>query len=103
MNPVVPLLLALGASPTAIAQDAPAPVTLDVVVEDVKGRQPRILSASDVSVTEQGIPLTVSAVRPVHETKRVIGFFLDEFHVAPGAAAARVRDALVRFVRDDLQ
>lgn len=121
------LALVLNAS-TALAADQAAsirPPTLDVVVEDAKGRAVENLGPSDFTVTEQSHPIVVDGVRFVRaaskgagvtavpvssstatsdaDAGRVIAIYLDEFHVAPGDAAEQVRAALIRLVRETIE
>jgi VWFA-related protein len=125
---VVVGVLALGAGPLRAGQERPfiAP-TIDVVAYDVNGRPIDKLQPSDFSIAGSEPRLGVEALRfvradgkppvdhpllpiasaddeqaSVRESTRLFAIFLDEFHVTPGAQANRVRDALLRFVRDDL-
>jgi VWFA-related protein len=127
MRLVLTFALALSASaPPSNPEAALATTTLDVVVEDARGQAIETLGPADFSVTEPTGPLTIDAVRFVHatgtatgglaapinspaeevaavaDTRRLIAIFLDEFHVTPGSGADRVREALVRFVKEDL-
>src|SRR5262245_13394031 len=98
--------------------------TLDVVVEDGRGKVVDTLGPSDFTVTEQSRALTVESGRYVRseapsagvaavpvstkapgtsaEPGRVIAIYLDEFHVTPGPAADRVRSALIRVVSESI-
>lgn len=126
MRTVLALAIALGAAPAQPGQEAPAATTtLDVVVQDARGRVVDTLGPADFSVTERDGPLVIDAVRFVRATGndddvtqpiapgddriagvgergRLIAIFMDEFHVAPGPGAERVRNALVHFVNEDL-
>ena len=120
------LALVLSAS-TALPADqttSSRPPTLDVVVEDGRGRTVETLGPSDFTVTEQSRPVAVDGVRFVRaagkaagvtavpvsapvsgadpDAGRVIAIYLDEFHVAPGAAAEQVRAALIRLVGESI-
>src|SRR5437764_1104750 len=124
MRLVLALALALGAAaPPPIPDSSSGPTTLDAIVEDTRGRSIDSLGAADFSVTEQSRPVPIESVRFVRAAKdaavgpipisastaaqspnagRVIGIYLDEFHVVPGPAVERVRAALIRFVSDDV-
>src|SRR5262245_18894283 len=128
MRLILALTFAVGIS-TALGAADPTPgsatATLDVVVEDNRGRAIDTLGPADFSVTEQSHSLTVDSVRFVRpvlpntsasavppsatngasgvETGRVVAIYLDEFHVAPGRTADDVRDALVRLINQDDQ
>lgn len=124
MRLTLALVLAAGVSTALHAADAASgsATTLDVVVEDSRGRAIDTLGSSDFSVTEQGRPLIVDAVRFVRAAAqgavsavpvsaladastadgRVIAIYLDEFHVVPGAAAESVRGSLIRLINEHL-
>ncbi len=104
------------------------PIIIDVVAQDASGRPIDALQPSDFSIAGPAAALSVEAVRfvrvngaaattgdplppiasredehaAVNELTRLFAIVLDEFHVTPGAPADRVRDALLRFVREDL-
>jgi VWFA-related protein len=94
----------LGAFQQAAA-DADEPITLDVVVTDAKSRPVKDLSPEDLELTDAGEARVVDAVRPQGGGGRIIGIFLDEFHVRAGDATLRARAALNHLVdtllRDD--
>ncbi len=116
---VLALALALGVSAAAQTDVPPTSAALDVVVSDARGRAVETLTAADFHVTEGGVPVAVESlrfVRPlpspsiadrgvsaIDESSRLFGILLDEYHTSPGPSADRVRDALVRFVREDLR
>jgi VWFA-related protein len=82
------------ASPSA----ADNPVTIDVVVTDAKARPIKNLQPGDLDLTDSGEGRAVDSVRLQSNEKRVIGIFLDEFHVSPGASTTRARTALMHFI-----
>ena len=102
MKQIAAAMVALGAilvaqdSTTAVA--AQEPVTLDVVVTDAKSRPLRDLAPSDLELTDAGESRAVDSVRPGTGNGRVIGIFLDEFHVRAGDATMRARTALNHLV-----
>jgi VWFA-related protein len=125
MRSFLVLALVVGASsllPAAESTPNNLP-TLDVVVEDGRGKAVETLGPSDFSVTEQSRALAVESVRlvsakpgsggvaavpvsqaaPVSTTDagRLIAIYLDEFHVTPGPAAERVRASLIRVLSEN--
>ena len=114
-----------GQEPRGTVEADPTAIRLDVVVTDLQGRAILDLRPSDFELLENG------AVKPLHAVElrtlprdpdsapvetasaeeraarqpgtRVFAFFLDEFHVSPGAAADRVRTALAEFVDQTLR
>jgi VWFA-related protein len=92
----------LGASQRVTAEDEP--ITLDVVITDAKSRPLTALQPGDLELTIAGEPQVVDAVRLEAGGGRVLGIFLDEFHVRAGDATLRARAALNQLVdslRDD--
>jgi len=114
------IALSAGAPLPAAETTTIGPASIDVVVEDSRGRVVDTLGPSDFTVIEQSRPLTVESVRFVRasaktagvsavsaaapgsgtDSGRVVAIYLDEFHVMPGPAAERVRSALVRLVSE---
>ena len=120
-----------GARPAAQAQPAPAArisvVRADVIVSDARGRPVENLTPADFAIAENGAPQTVDTVRFVkigrgtqpdagtapirsafdeqeqagRDGTRLVAILLDEYHVS-AASTGRVRDALTRFVDQDL-
>ena len=102
MKQIAAGILALGAilviedSRTAVtAQDA---ITLDVVITDAKSQPLKNLAPGDLELTDAGERRAVDAVRPQTGSGRIIGIFLDEFHVRSGDATLRARAALNHLV-----
>lgn len=87
---------------TLVAQGA---VTLDAVITDSKSQPIKDLAPRDLELTVGGEVRSVDAVHPHKGGGRIIGIFLDEFHVRSGDATVRARAALNHFVdtllRDD--
>jgi VWFA-related protein len=69
---------------------ADEPVTLDVIVTDAKSRPVKNLQPGDLELTD--------AVHLQEGGGRIIGIFLDEFHVRAGDATIRARAALTHLV-----
>jgi VWFA-related protein len=105
--------------------DAPAPlVRINAVITDAAGRPIPKLSARDLDLREDGdvVPIdsvALTSAAGIHDidargapagdvragvgpATRAFAIVLDEFHVTPGAATERVRDALAHFVREQL-
>ncbi|MDR1990359.1 MAG: VWA domain-containing protein [Acidobacteriaceae bacterium] len=104
---LVPLVLSVALS----AAGAETQTTVDIVATDASGRALDRLSVVDVVVTEGDVSVPVTELQRVRASgttddvqipPRVVGIFLDEFHVTPGAAADAVRDALLTFVQHTL-
>lgn len=98
------LALSLGGAGVAAqaAVSAPTPVRLNVVVTDPGGRRVATLGPKEFAVIEDGdgrLPVDSAAIAG---GPRLFAIFLDDFHVGRGVGAERVREALARFVRDDL-
>lgn len=120
--------LALGLMPQVEAAQAPALVHIYVTAVDAKGRAVDGLVPDDFRILEDGAVRRVDSVRLVrasgalqpgdtvlpiltstderteaaHEGTRVIGLFLDEYHVSPGDSTDVVRRALLAFIDDHL-
>ncbi len=97
------------AAPEAAPDGAEEPLRIDAIVTDRQGRPVADLRPSDFTLFENGVrrPLTAADFRgpgvPGPRPPRVFAFLVDEFHVSPGAATDRVRDALARFIDEHLQ
>ena len=125
-------LLAVCARPTAVAQQPSPPAAdnatqnrIDAVVTDAQGRPILDLRASDFELLENGEPKPLQKVElrtlprdpdssPIENLSdeqraarqpgaRVFAFFLDEFHVSPGASTERVRQSISEFVDQKLR
>lgn len=91
----IAVICALLTVPAAAAEE---PVTLDVVITDAKARPVKDVRPEDLELTVSGQPQAVEAVRLESSGGRVIGIFLDEFHVRAGDATLRARAALNQLV-----
>lgn len=96
---VLGALLMAPARPAA-AQDA---VTVDVVLTDAKLRPLKAVRPADLELTVAGEPQAIDAVRLESGGGRVIGIFLDEFHVRAGEATLRARSALTQLIDTQLR
>jgi VWFA-related protein len=104
------VLVALALTLSIGAADSGTQVTLDLVAADARGRSIEGLTPADLDVSEGGVAVPVSSVQLVRASgtpgqelpPRVVGIFLDEFHVSPGASADSVRDSLLAFVSEAL-
>ncbi len=119
MRLALALALTLGIGATVQTDEPSTSVALDVLVSDARGRAVETLTAADFHVSEGGVPRPIESVRFVRATpsqssashdvsaidasSRLFGILLDEYHVSPGPSADGVRDALVRFVKEDLR
>jgi len=106
------------------AQRVGDPVMLDVIVEEAAQRPSAALSASDFTVTDDGESLPIESVRlvqppaesaplppvsndddekrAVSQAARLVGVYVDEYHLGDDAAFAAARDALAAFLRSTL-
>jgi VWFA-related protein len=116
------------AGPSTSRDDVPAPVFVDVIANDGRGRSVETLTPADFELREDGKPQSIDAVRFVKKgnpsgtaesspvaiesesderaaaanpNTRLFAFFLDEYHVS-AASAPRVRSALLRFIDENL-
>jgi VWFA-related protein len=100
------LVLALAATAALFAppqSPTPAVVAIDVIATDASGRAVENLKAADFVLREDGEPQPLDEVRFVRagDTPRLVGIYLDDYYVSP-SNTARVREALHRFVDQDL-
>jgi VWFA-related protein len=115
------------AGPSTPRDDVPAPVFVDVIATDSRGRSVDTLTQEDFELREDGTPQSIDAVRFVKKANpsgavepgptiesdsderaaaavsntRLFAFFLDEYHVT-AASAARARSALLRFIDENI-
>ena len=108
---------------SAVPDDGDGPLRIDALVTDRRGRPVTSLRLADFALVENGVarPLASAEFRGLppaaaipasasddltsarQRGTRVFAFLLDEFHVAPGEAADRVRSALLKFVDERLE
>ena len=98
MRPVVAILVALAVSN---AEPAGHLVQIDVSAINARGQAVLDLKPGDFELREEGAAQAVDRVRFVRDEPRLVAVFRDEYHVDAGASA-RVRDAMTRFVDQDL-
>jgi VWFA-related protein len=92
------------AAPLPAVEPASPPVRLDAIVTDAAGRRVLTLLAADFAVTVNGVPQPLSGLEVRTPPRpRVFALYLDEYHVSPGPASARVREAVSRFVETQLR
>jgi len=129
MRVFLAVALALGLShQTPTAGPERTPVRVDAIAADAGGRLVADLAPADVEVFDDGGARTVESVRLIRadgsarpgetlqpvlsaaderveaarDGTRLFAFFLDEYHVTPGAEAIRAREAVGRFVDEHL-
>src|SRR6266849_8817566 len=129
MRTVLALVLAAGLTEQAVPGPSESDlVRIDAVVSDPRGRSVDNLRAEDFQILEDGAPRAIDNVRfvkadgsyppgeaiePVqssvdekveaaHGGTRLFAIFLDEYHVASGEGVERAREAVRRFVEQDL-
>jgi VWFA-related protein len=77
-------------------------VNIDVIAADGRGRSVENLNAADFELRDDGTIRPVEGARLIKDDARLFAIYLDEYHVTAGAATARVREALARFIERDL-
>ena len=95
------LLGSVRLQPNLSAQDAP--IAFDIVVTDPRSKPLTTLRPEDLELTDAGVVRGVESVQRQSDSNRVIGIFLDEFHVRSGESTARAKLALRRFVETELR
>ena len=76
-------------------------VQIDVSAVNARGQAVLDLKPGDFQLREEGAPQAVDGVRLVRGEPRLVAVFLDEYHV-DASATSRVREAVARFVDQDL-
>lgn len=76
---------------------------IDVLASDARGEVVKDLASGDFDVREDGVARVVESVRFGNVSPRLLGIFLDEYHVTAGPGAARARAAMTRFVDEELR
>jgi len=80
-------------------------VRIDVIASDARGRTVGDLKPADFELRDDGVVQPIENVRfvePSDESPRLVAVFMDEYHVSAGASG-RVRDALTRFIDEQLE
>lgn len=95
---VIAALILVSLQLAALQRSEADAITLDVVVTDANSRPVKDLRPGDLELTDAGEPRAVDAVHLQQSGGRVIGIFLDEFHVRSGDATLRARAALTQLV-----
>lgn len=73
------------------ARAAAQTIHLDAIVTDRHERPIRDLRASDFELSDAGEQRAIDGVRLQSGGSRLVAFFLDEYHVAPGESTLRAR------------
>ena len=81
---------------------APDPVRISTFVTDRQGKPLTGLTAKDFELREDGVLQALIAVESRKPEPRRLAILLDEFHVNP-ADTARVREAVTRFIADQMR
>ncbi len=98
-HPIVGVLAFVAAwSAAALAEPTRPLVSVPLFVTDARGQSIPNLKLADIEVAEAGTPQKISSVVFRGAAPRRVALFLDEYHVSPGAAAARVRASVGAFV-----
>lgn len=77
-------------------------VRIDAIAFDTRGDVVGNLAAGDFDLREDDVPRAIESVQFGRPSGRLFAIFLDEYHVTSGAATARARQALTRFVDEEL-
>ena len=101
MRAVVAILVAMAALAMSNAEPAGHLVQIDVSAVNARGQAVLDLKPGDFQLREEGAPQAVDGVRLVRGEPRLVAVFLDEYHV-DASATSRVREAVARFVDQDL-
>lgn len=101
MRAVVAILVAFVAVAVSNAEPAGHLVQIDVSAVNARGQAVLDLKPGDFELREEGAAQAVDRVRLVQGEPRLVAVFLDEYHVDAGGTA-RVRDAMARFVDQEL-
>lgn len=125
LPPTAPRLASSSSAPSE-PEPVARVVQLDAIVTDRSGKPLQDLGPEDFEVVENGVlqklngvewrgaaaaaPAVEPVLTPEDERRaarepgtRVMALLLDEFHVSPGAASARVREAFLRFLDDQVR
>jgi VWFA-related protein len=86
----------------AFAEPTRPLVSLPLFVTDARGRSIENLKPADIEIAEAGTPQKVASIVFRSAAPRRVAFFLDEYHVSPGAAA-RVRASINSFAARHLR
>jgi len=76
-------------------------VQIDVSAVNARGQAVLDLKPGDFQLREEGAAQVLDSVRLVRQEPRLVAVFLDEYHV-DASATSRVREAVARFVDQDL-
>lgn len=98
---LTPVMSTVRVQPDLAAQEAR--IAFDIVVTDPRSKPLTTLRAEDLELTDTGVVRSVESVQRQSDPSRVIGIFLDEFHVRSGESTTRAKLALQRFVETQLR
>jgi VWFA-related protein len=77
-------------------------VRIDAIAVDARGAAISALTARDFELREDGGPVSIDEAQFVTNSSRLVGIYLDEYHITAGANADRAREALTAFVDHEL-
>jgi Ca-activated chloride channel homolog len=77
-------------------------VRIDTIVVDARGTAIGTLAARDFELREDGRLLALDEAQFVNNSPRLVGIYLDEYHITPGAGVDRAREMLTEFVDREL-
>lgn len=85
------------------AQNRASLISFDVVITDARSKPLATLRPDDIDVSDAGVIRAIESVQRQSDGNRVIGIFLDEFHVRSGGNTSRAKSALIHFVDSQLR
>jgi Ca-activated chloride channel family protein len=77
-------------------------VRIDTIVVDARGTAIGALAARDFELREDGRLLALDEAQFINNSPRLVGMYLDEYHITPGAGVDRAREILTEFVDREL-
>jgi Ca-activated chloride channel family protein len=77
-------------------------VRIDTIVVDARGTAIGALAARDFELREDGRLLALDEAQFINNSPRLVGIYLDEYHITPGAGVDRAREILTEFVDREL-
>ena len=77
-------------------------VRIDAIATDARGGAVAGLGAADFDLLEDGQPQTIEDVAFLKSDARIFAIYMDEYRVSAGVDTDRARDAITRFIDQDI-